>query len=223
MTFTGQREKVRIWDWSTRLVHWLFVLLIPAAWWTAEEHLFDWHRRIGYVLLALLIFRLIWGFIGSSTARFAAFLKGPGAALRYVRGLDTDPRRIGHNPLGGWSVIAMLLLLVVQVGLGLFAIDVDGLESGPLTDLVSFETAREMAELHETVFNLLLAAIALHIGAILFYALVKRNNLVQPMLTGTGMAAPGTEPMRAASALRAIVTLIVAGAVAWWISRGAPL
>jgi cytochrome b len=225
MDASGQGEKIRIkiWDWPTRLIHWLFVLLIPAAWWTAEEHHLEWHRRIGYVLLALLVFRLVWGFIGSSTARFAGFITGPKAALRYARGRDAGRRRIGHNPLGGWSVAAMLILMVLQVGLGLFAIDIDGLEAGPLADLISFDAARKAAELHEVSFNLLLAFIVLHVGAILYYAFIKRDDLVRPMLSGSGMAAPGTEPMRAATGARAIATLAGAGAIAWWISQGAPL
>lgn len=216
-------RRVKVWDWPTRITHWLFVVLIPLAWWTAEEHVFDWHRRIGYILLALLLFRLLWGFIGSSTARFANFVRSPLATWRYVRGSDGAGKRIGHNPLGAWSVLALLGLMLTQIALGLFAVDVDGLESGPLSDLVSFDAGRTAAELHEIVFNLLLAFVALHVSAILFYAFVRRTNLVGPMVTGAmrtdeevGELAPAGWPSLA-------LALVAAFAATWWISAGAPL
>ncbi|MDT9600619.1 cytochrome b/b6 domain-containing protein [Sphingosinicella rhizophila] len=214
-------NRIAIWDWPVRICHWLFVLLIPLAWWTAEEHMFDWHLRVGMLMLLLLVFRLIWGLIGSSTARFADFLKGPGSVLRYVRG--GWPRRIGHNPLGGWSVAALLGVMMIQVGLGLFATDDDGLSYGPLNHFVSYETAEQITELHEANFNILLALIAVHIGAILFYALVKREGLVRPMLTGRGEAAASVEPMRRVGKWRALLALFLAWAFAGWIFAGAPL
>jgi cytochrome b len=215
------RVQVRVWDWPTRIVHWLFVLLIPLAWWTAEEHHFDWHRRVGYILLALLLFRVAWGFIGSSTARFSGFLAGPRTALRYLRDGGSGEKRVGHNPLGGWSVVALLSLMILQAGLGLFSIDVDGLESGPLADRISFDSGRWAADLHELNFYILLGFIALHIGAILFYTFMRRERLIPPMITGLAAAEPGTDQMRGAPPWRAIITLIIAFAIIWWISTGA--
>lgn len=217
---TGPR--IAIWDLPVRLVHWAIVLLVVLSWWTAEEHKMDWHRLSGVTILALLVFRLIWGFVGSSTARFASFVRGPRAVLRYARGQGGRP--IGHNPLGGWSVVAMLMLLVVQVILGLFAVDADGIESGPLSYAVSFDAGRLAAEVHEASFNILLALIALHVGAILFHAIVRHDDLVIAMLTGSRRleAAPDAHPAMASS-WRAIVVGLIGGGVAWWIWRGAPL
>jgi cytochrome b len=212
--------RVAIWDWPVRICHWLFVLLIPLAWWTAEEHMFDWHLRIGIALLLLLVFRLIWGLVGSSTARFATFLRGPHDALAYVRGRPTG--RIGHNPLGGWSVVALLAAMLLQLGLGLFATDDDGLDSGPLNHLVDYDTAERITDLHEANFNILLALIGLHVAAILFYAIVKRDDLVRPMVTGRGKAPAGAEPMRPASMIRFAIAAGVAFAFTWWVFEGAP-
>ena len=122
---------VRIWDWPTRIFHWLLVLLIPALWWTAENERTELHIQLGLITLALILFRILWGFLGSSTARFANFLKGPRGIAAYFGGRASGA--VGHNPLGGWSVIAMLALLAAQVGLGLFASDEDGLYMGPLS------------------------------------------------------------------------------------------
>jgi cytochrome b len=177
-------QTVRIWDLPVRLFHWAIVLLVPALWWTAETHRMEWHLLLGEVMLGLMLFRLLWGVLGSSTARFASFVRGPAAVIRYLRGAG---RSIGHNPLGGWSVVLLLLALGVQTGLGLFASDEDGIYYGPLasTDL---DTAHMIAERHETFFWVLVALILLHVLAILYYLLVKRDNLVTPMITGRGPA-----------------------------------
>ena len=176
---------VRIWDLPVRLFHWSLVLLVPALWWTAENERMEIHILLGQIMLGLILFRLLWGLFGGSTARFSAFVKGPGAVLRYLRG---GGRSFGHNPLGAWSVVAMLLVLAIQVGLGLFAIEEDALYEGPLSHLVSYETARTLADRHEMMFKVLLVLIALHVLAILYYLVVKRDNLVAPMVTGRGPA-----------------------------------
>jgi cytochrome b len=175
-------RKVRIWDLPVRLVHWAIVLIVPAMWATHEYERMDLHILLGQTLLGLVLFRLIWGLIGSSTARFSGFVRGPRAVARYLAGRGGPV--FGHNPLGGWSVLLMLLVLVTQVGLGLFAIDEDSLNEGPLSHLVSYETARTLAHRHETFFYILLALIAVHIGAILYYRLFKRDDLITPMVTG---------------------------------------
>lgn len=120
---SGAPMRVRIWDLPIRLFHWTLVPLLGFAWWTAEERMLDWHRLAGYSIFALLLFRLIWGFAGSSTARFSNFVGGPSTLLRYVRGHMFNRAAtpaVGHNPVGGWSVIAMITILAVQVGLGFF-------------------------------------------------------------------------------------------------------
>lgn len=214
--------RVALWDLPTRVIHWALVVLIPFSWWSAEEHQLEWHRMSGYVILGLLLFRLIWGLAGSSTARFSGFVRGPRAVLAYARGRGEPV--IGHNPMGGWSVIALLLLLVVQVGLGLFAVDTDGIESGPLSHWVSFDAGRRAAELHELSFNVLLAFVALHVAAVLFYLFIRRDNLLVPMFTGAKRldAAPLQVPTMASLGRAVLVALIAAG-LAWWVSRGLPL
>jgi len=207
---------VRIWDLPTRVFHWALVLLIPALWWTGEEHLHDLHFLLGEVTLGLLLFRLFWGLFGSSTARFAGFVRGPRAILAYLRG--DRPAGIGHNPLGALSVLALLFLLANVVGLGLFATDEDGLDPAPLAHLVSYDSARILTERHEQVFWILVGFIVLHVAAILYYLLAKRDNLVAPMVTGRReMPADGGEMTGAplwrfllAAILAVVLTCIVA-------------
>lgn len=183
----GAEGRLPVWDAPTRLFHWALVVLIGAMWWTGENRMLDWHRLAGYAIVALLLFRLGWGFVGSTTARFASFLKPPAAVARYVR-QDLFRRgasaHAGHNPLGGWSTVAMLLLLLAQALLGFFAVDIDGMESGPFSYLVDFDTGRQAAELHELLFNVLLGVMALHIAAVMFYLAWRRDDLISPMISG---------------------------------------
>jgi cytochrome b len=212
---------VRVWDLPTRLFHWLLVALFAFSWWSAENHAMDWHRLSGIVLLGLLLFRLIWGFIGGSTARFAAFVRSPRHVLGYLRREPIGATPAGHNPLGGYSVVAMLALLAVQVGTGLFAVDVDGLESGHLSHLVSFEQGRAAAEIHELSFNLLLVVIGLHILAVLFYLAVRRRNLISPMVTGRdGQLEAIDGALVGAGWVRFAIAVVLAGLAAWWTSQG---
>ncbi len=210
--------KVPIWDLPTRLFHWLLAGLVGFSWWTAETHRDDLHIWSGLAILTLLIFRILWGFVGSSTARFANFVRGPRAVFGYLRG---DWRGVGHNPLGAISVIALLALLIVQVGLGLISSDEDGLVEGPLAPLVSLATSDWAVDLHEDLFNVLLALIGLHLAAILFYRL-RGKGLVGPMITGNGPAGPGMEPMRRGKTWAAILCLLAAIGITRWIIAGAP-
>ena len=207
--------RVRIWDAPTRLFHWTIVALVALQWWTAEEEEIDLHVTLGLVTLGLLVFRLIWGLVGSSTARFASFVKGPRAIFDYLRGRAGYV--LGHNPLGALSVICLLGGLAVQVGLGLFASDEDGLFGGPFAHLIDPDLSEEIAELHEDLFDVLLVLIGLHVAAILYYALVKRDNLVGPMITGRRDAPEGVEGMRAVPAWRLVVAALLAVALAWWV------
>jgi cytochrome b len=213
--------RAKLWDGPTRIVHWALVALIGFSWWAGETHHMDWHRLSGYAVLGLLVFRLFWGFVGSGTSRFASFVKAPAATLAYIRTLPsrTHVHAHGHNPLGAWSVLAILTALVVQVGSGLFAVDIDGLESGPLSDRVSFDTGRLFARWHHLSFTALQILVALHIAAIVFYAVYKRADLVGPMVTGTGKF-KGHPDIAFAPLWRAAVIAIVAGLIAWWTSKG---
>ncbi len=212
---------IKLWDLPVRLVHWSFVALLPALWWTGEEGDLETHKLIGYAMLALVVFRLIWGVVGSATARFASFVRGPGAVLAYLRGAAKPG--LGHNPLGALSVLALLGLLAAQVGFGLIAQDVDGIESGPLSYLVEYDTADFAREMHHLGFNVLLGLIAVHLAAIIYYQFVKKDRLIAPMVSGNkAVEGEVTAPKLAPLWLAGIVA-VVASAFAWWISKGAPL
>lgn len=216
-------NRVRVWDLPTRLFHWLLVALFAVSWWSAENREMEWHYRSGTLLLVLLAFRLIWGVIGGSTARFSHFLPSP---RRLVTHFQADPEatvRAGHNPLGALSVVAILLLLAIQIGTGLLAGDVDGLESGPLNYLVTFEQGRTAAEVHEWSFNALLALAGLHILAILYYQVVRRRNLIGPMVTGKDTAVATDSALVPAAWWKLVLALGIALALGWWINAGAPL
>ena len=209
----GESARVRIWDLPVRVTHGLIAVVFAVQWWTGTAGKLEWHRWSGYTMIALLVFRVLWGVFGSSTARFAGFVRGPVAVLAYARKLLSrgDGRfRVGHNPIGGWSVVLMLVLLIVQVGLGMFSVDTDGLESGPLADRVSFETGRVLAHRHAFVFNLLLAVVALHVAAAVFYLVVRRDNLLTPMVTGSRTGETGDAPMTPAGPLRFVLAAAIA-------------
>ena len=211
------RTRVRVWDLPTRLVHWLLVGGIAISWWTGETGRLEWHRWSGYGLLGLVLFRIYWGFFGGSTARFSRFVRGPRAVLAYVRGAwQTVP---GHNPLGALSVVALLALLATQIVLGLFAVDVDGIESGPLSEFVSFDAGRTAADWHGALFNLLLWLIALHIAAILYYGFAKKQNLAAAMLHGEREFSAELPAVQHASALRLIVGIVLAALLTWLVTR----
>ena len=176
---------IRVWDLPTRVFHWSLLAAVGVAWWSITVHDLIIHRTAGAVVAGLLVFRLWWGLFGGSTARFRDFLKGPVTVLRYARSLaGKSPHATGHNPMGGWSVVALLAALLATVSFGLFAVDVDGLESGPFASLVSFEDGRLASRLHDMGFDALKVLVVLHLGAIAFYAVFKRENLVRPMING---------------------------------------
>lgn len=217
---------VRIWDLPTRLFHWSLVLLVAFSAITGEfgEDLplkfMDWHRLSGYAILALLLFRLVWGVIGSTHARFASFVRGPSAALRYVQeilGRAPATRHLGHNPLGAWSVLGLLACLAVQVGSGLFIADEDLGVEGPFAKLVSSGVSDTLAEVHEGSFGVLLALIGLHLSAIAFYLFSKGENLVRPMITGRKTLAADADvaPPRLASPWLALVLALAAASIVW--------
>jgi cytochrome b len=204
-----------VWDFPTRLFHWALVLLIGFSWWSAENYHMDWHRLSGQAVLFLISFRLIWGVAGSDTARFAHFLKGPRVVRAYLADTKTAAH-VGHNPLGGWSVVAMLAVLGVQVASGLFAVDIDGIESGPLSHFVDFDHGRLASAIHGACFTVLQALIALHVLAIVFYLAVRRRNLIGPMVTGS-TAAQAPIAVRRAGPLALVIALAASAALAWWL------
>jgi cytochrome b len=186
---------VNIWDLPTRLFHWTLMVLILISFVSGEigGNAMTWHAYSGYMILSLLLFRLIWGVIGSPSARFASFVRGPATAWQYVRRpmAPNQPSLLGHNPLGGWSVIAMLLALMIQAISGLFATD-DIATQGPLYASVSDETSRWLTAVHLFNHGVIIALVSLHVLAIIFYLLFKRQNLILPMITGRK---PWKEPL----------------------------
>ncbi len=213
--------KVRVWDLPTRLFHWTLAALIAFSWWSAEEDHLDWHIWSGLAILSLLIFRILWGLLGSSTARFANFIRGPRGILAYLRDMKSW-RPVGHSPLGALSVIAMLVALIVQVGLGLFAVDDDGLVEGPLAYLISLDTAEEVTELHEDWFDVILILIGVHVTAILFYRLVLGKRLIGAMFTGRADVEAEVEPMRPGRGWVALLCLLAGIGITRWLIAGAP-
>jgi cytochrome b len=224
---TSARRRL-VWDLPLRAFHWLFAASIIASWATATAGFswMHWHIRLGYWMIGLLSFRVVWGFVGPRHARFASFLKGPSGIWRYLKVLtgreDGEPT-VGHNPLGGVMVIIMLLLVSFQVSTGLFATD-DIVWTGPYFPTVSSATAHYLTHLHHLNFNLIWAAIALHIGAIVFYAVVKRQNLVPAMVTGYKPAelVPPREAIPNSALWRALFAMIVAVAIVYAVLSGAP-
>jgi len=213
-------RSVRVWDVPVRIFHWLLVALIMTSWVTSEigDDAMTYHRWSGYSILTLVLFRLVWGFVGSRHARFAAFAYGPRSVLGYARELLqlSPPYYAGHNPLGGWSVILMLISVVLQATTGLFAND-DAAAEGPLSRLVSASAASLLTTIHRYNFNVLLALIAVHVAAVLFYLIVKRENLIVAMITGRKQVPAqfaATNESMTSPWLAAVVAFVIAGAVA---------
>ncbi len=216
---TASSAKQPVWDLPVRLVHWLLAGLIAFSWWSVNYHHTGWHIWSGCAILTLLIFRLLWGFAGSSTARFSSFVRGPRAVVEYLRGKWTG---VGHTPLGALSVVALLLAVSVQVGLGLFAEDEDGIYMGPLARLVSPDTSDKVRDIHALWFNVVLGLIVLHVLAILYYRLFRGQKLTKPMITGRALLDPGTQPMRPGKWWVALICLAVSIGIVRWIVAGAP-
>ena len=209
-------SRTLIWDLPTRLFHWLLAVLILLQYGTAEWHWLSmqWHVWFGYATLALILFRVIWGFAGSQTARFADFVRGPRRAFAYTRELlaGRAPFNVGHNPLGGWSVLAMLLCLLVQTITGLFTSNRRHTEVGPWALHVPDAWSQRLTEIHKINQNVLLVLIGVHIAVVLMYWIGKNENLIGPMLHGR-KALASKAPLRFASAMRALVVLAVAALI----------
>lgn len=200
------RQRLLLWDLPTRLFHWLLVMAVAAALLTGQigGNLIDWHGRIGLFIVGLLAFRLIWGVIGSTYARFTQFCPTPQKIRAYLAG---EWHGEGHNPLGALSVFGLLGLLTAQVASGLFAND-DIAFVGPLFDLVDKTWSNRLTGLHHLGGDLLIGLVLLHIGSIAFYAKIKKQNLIKPMLTG--WKAGAGESARGGGWLALIAALLVA-------------
>jgi cytochrome b len=214
-------HRVRVWDLPTRVFHWALVVLVVTSFVTGKigGNAMTWHMYSGYGILALLLFRIVWGFVGGHTARFTSFVTGPVKVMDYTRTLFAREvaHHVGHNPLGGWSVVLMILSLATQATTGLFASD-DIATEGPLASKASGATVALLTRIHHLNEWVLVALVSLHVAAILFYAFYKRHNLVQAMLTGHKHL-PDHAPHTPNRTLLGAVILGIAGAFVYWLVR----
>jgi len=224
---TATSTRVRVWDLPTRLFHWVLAACVLGSIVSAKigGNAMAWHFRFGYVVLTLLAFRLLWGFVGGRWSRFASFVYAPSTTLRYLRGQsrDDEHHHVGHNPLGAFSVFGFLALLLLQVSTGLVADD-EISNAGPLVKLVSGATSSLATNWHKNFGQwLIITLIVLHLGAVTYYWLRQRSNLVAPMLHGDKPLAPhvpaSDDGMRA-RALAAVLLVVCAAGVTWLISLG---
>lgn len=198
------KHLIQIWDLPTRLFHWSLSLLVGVLFLSASIGALDIHELAGEGVLALVLFRLVWGVLGSQTARFSEFLGGFAAIQKYL--VHRDSKSVGHNPLGGWMVVAMLAVLLVQAGTGLIAND-GILFQGPLAHRVIGMTSDAASAVHHRLANLLAVLIVIHITAILLYWLVGNDNLLMPMLSGKKLVTTSVKPIQLGSSILATATL----------------
>ena len=210
---------VRVWDLPTRLFHWALVVCIVGLVTTAQigGNAMEWHFRFGYSVLTLLLFRLVWGFAGGHWSRFSSFLYSPASLLRYIRGQEDGVQPLGHSPLGALSVFAILALLLLQVGTGLFSDD-EIAAVGPLSKLASGAVVSQLTHYHKDIGKVIvLILLLLHIGAIAFYRIKRKKDLIRPMLIGD-VSSPtpqlASRDDAGSRALAAVILLGSAGAVA---------
>lgn len=212
---------VRVWDLPTRVFHWLLAATVAGSLITAWFDAMAWHFRFGLMALSLLAFRLVWGFVGGRWSRFASFVYAPGTLLRYLRGRSRPDEGldVGHTPTGALSVFALLLILLVQVGTGLVADD-EIAHIGPLNRFVTGDTASSATSWHKSVGQyVVLALLALHILAIVWYRVKKRVDLVTPMLNGDKPLPPATPASADGTAQRVLALVVLAAcfAAAGWV------
>lgn len=214
---------VRVWDLPTRLFHWLLAATVIASVVSAKigGGAMVWHHRFGYLVLALLAFRLVWGLVGGRWSRFASFVFAPATLWRYVRGTSRPGEQldVGHSPTGALSVFAILAVLIGQVGTGLFSDDEIAF-IGPLNRFVSTDSGLAATSWHKTWGQwLIIGLVVLHVLAIVAY-LMKRHDLIKPMLQGDKALPPGTPASADGMAQRLLALMLAAAALglAWWVS-----
>ena len=219
------QAQIRVWDLPTRLFHWLLAAAVVGSVTTAKigGAAMVWHFRLGMLVMGLLLFRIVWGLIGGRWSRFGSFLHAPSAVLRYLRGQTRADEHIdvGHSPPGALSVFGLLGVLAVQVGTGLVADD-EIANVGPLNRFVSSATGLEATGWHKEFGQwLVIGLVLLHVAAIVYYAVVRKKNLVRPMLTGD-KSLPRSTPASEDDLGARLLALAVGGAsasVVVWVSR----
>ncbi|WP_394129734.1 cytochrome b/b6 domain-containing protein [Shewanella maritima] len=207
------KTKITVWDIPTRLFHWSLVCLMAALWWTADQGEMEWHQICAYALMVLIVFRWVWGVIGSDTAKFTDFMTLPSTAWRYLRG-QYKAKTLGHNPLGGYMVMAFMLCLSLQLITGLFATD-DIFTEGPLYQYVSSDMASTLTWLHKLNFEIILYMVAIHVLAVIVHQL-KGENLIVAMVTGNKKAEQGVVGPSIAASWKAVLIISALGAIVWY-------
>ena len=213
MNETEAASPIRVWDLPVRLFHWLLVLLIIVMFVTGKlgGNWLEWHKRAGFFVLGLVIFRIIWGFVGSHHARFVNFLRGPQTVIAYLKSAThkNSAQHVGHNPLGALSIVTMLGVLLLQAVMGLFAND-DLMLEGPFAHLVSKAVSDQMTMLHKLNSTVILVLIGVHLAAVAIAFFYKKDNLVKAMITGNKiLSANAATPSRPAW-----LAWVIGGAVA---------
>lgn len=214
-------NKLFIWDLPVRLFHWLLVISLASAWYTSdgEKGLIDYHLKIGYFILGLIVFRIFWGFWGTKYAKFSQFIPTKTKLISYLQKSKQDKNytTIGHNPLGGLMVVLMLLLIILQTVSGLFMND-DVFTTGPYYESVSSATQKFMSLIHRNIFDIILITSILHISAILYYLLAKKINLIIPMLTGYKLSKEDQgNAITSSKLLLAVVMILVVAVFLYWL------
>jgi cytochrome b len=206
-----------LWDWPVRIIHWLIALILPASWWTAEEGYMEVHQWLGLSLLIAVLTRVCWGLIGSPQARFRDFLRGPARVFAYLRGAPQETP--GHNPLGGWSAVLLWTLLALQVLTGTVGSD-DVLFTGPFHYVFDTSVSDSLSELHEILFNVIVALVVLHVAAIAYYERIRGQRLLRPMIFGKADGRSGTGP--AQPLYKALIAAALLAGMLWALIQLAP-
>ena len=215
------KNKLFVWDLPVRLFHWLLVISLIASWYTSdgERDLIEYHLYTGYFILGLLLFRIIWGVIGTKYALFSQFIPTPKKLKSYLQGntQKQDDNTIGHNPLGALMVVFMLSLILSQVISGLFMND-DIFTSGPYYESVSSSTQQFMSFIHHNVFDVIVAVSLVHISAAFYYLFVKKSNLISPMITGFKRSNKAeTSGIKSSKLILSLVVIVVIMLFLYWL------
>ena len=215
---------LKIWDLFVRLSHWLIVLLVISAWLSANfgDAEYKWHSWNGYAIFVLVATRIIWGFVGSTTARFSHFLKLPHTVIRYLIQLITgkEDYHLGHNPAGGWMVFFLLFVLLAQAVTGMFTADDIAFE-GPFAYYVSGSWVKQLTSWHHFIFDVILVLVAAHIVAVVYHQFFKKEKLVQAMLTGNKPFSSSSNLEQSALIFKpffyALIILLIIAGTFWWL------
>jgi cytochrome b len=214
---------VRVWDLPTRIFHWSLVVCVAGLFITANlgGDWMQWHFKFGYAVLTLLLFRIVWGFVGGRWSRFVSFIYAPSTIVAYLKGRGKPEHSVGHNPMGAGSVFALLGILLLQVASGLFSDD-EIANQGPLYTLVSSAWVNTATWYHKEVGStVIVALVVLHVAAIIFYLYKKKDNLIHPMLSGDKELSHSITPSRDDVTSRAVAALVLAvcAGIVWWVVK----